>query len=72
MKPVKSVELKTPADLNHSMGGTFHYDEKGNFVEHEPPTKPRPPVAREAAASEPAADKAGAETKSAKRGTTQE
>ena len=73
---MKPLELKTPKHLNHSMGGTFHYDEKGNFVKHEPPTKPLPPGvnpnAGEVAMSDAAEADAVAETMSAKRGKTQE
>ena len=41
---------------DRTLGGTFHYDEQGNFVEHIPPSKPRDakPAPEEAAAAKPA------------------
>ncbi|MEO5626925.1 MAG: hypothetical protein ABIQ70_13030 [Dokdonella sp.] len=37
-----------PEIPSRSLGGTFHFDKDGNFVEHIPPTKPRDAHVQEA------------------------
>lgn len=63
MTPKESVQLKTPEHINHSVGGTFHYDAQGNFVEHEETTALRAPAK---------ADAADTDSKAAKRGKIKE